>query len=176
MPPIREAPAGPSPRSCGARETFLYDEALTRRPLRLMVRTSGFQPENRSSILLGGTNTIKDLALGHPECPISVPYQNALRSQKKAREPPEAPGAMARVPKVRSPLQALLESWDNAWKSCSRCQTAKRGKAISPSTWNIVGLVCVMVGVLLLFGYGMPYRIRRGGASFLILDDMTKPT
>ena len=81
---------------------------------------------------------------------------------------------MARVPKVRSPLQALLESWDNCWKSCSGGQTAKRGKAISPSTWNIVGLVCVMVGVLLLFRYGMPYRVRRGGASFLILNDTDK--
>jgi hypothetical protein len=83
-------------------------------------------------------------------------------------------GQWPRVPKVRSPLQALLESWDNGWKSCSGGQTAKRGKAISPSTWNIVGLVCVMVGVLLLFRYGMPYRVRRGGASFLILNDTDK--
>ena len=31
-----------------------------------------------------------------------------------------------------------------------------------------------MVGVLPLFRYGMPYRVRRGGASFLILNDTDK--
>ena len=29
-------------------------------------------------------------------------------------------------------------------------------------------------GVLLLFRYGTPYRVRRGGASFLILNDTDK--
>ena len=37
-------------------------------------------------------------------------------------------------------------------------------------TWNIVGLVLVSVGVIVLFAFGMPYRVLRGGASFLILE------
>jgi hypothetical protein len=42
---------------------------------------------------------------------------------------------------------------------------------MSSSTLNIIGLLCVMAGVILLFAFGMPYRTRRGGASFLILEE-----
>jgi len=38
-------------------------------------------------------------------------------------------------------------------------------------TWNIIGLVLVMVGVIVLFAFGMPYRVRSGGAINLILNE-----
>ncbi len=38
--------------------------------------------------------------------------------------------------------------------------------------WNIVGLILVLVGVLLLFRYGMPYRVRTGGTRARILQGM----
>jgi hypothetical protein len=41
---------------------------------------------------------------------------------------------------------------------------------MSSQTWNIIGSLCGLLGVLLLFRYGMPYRVRTGGASFLILN------
>jgi hypothetical protein len=31
--------------------------------------------------------------------------------------------------------------------------------------WSTVGLVLSLIGVLLLFRYGMPYRVRTGGSS-----------
>lgn len=36
--------------------------------------------------------------------------------------------------------------------------------------WNIIGIVLLFVGVVLLFFFGMPYRTRRGGASYIILE------
>jgi len=38
-------------------------------------------------------------------------------------------------------------------------------------TWNIIGLVLVMVGVIVLFAFGMPYRVRSGGAINLIFNE-----
>jgi hypothetical protein len=38
------------------------------------------------------------------------------------------------------------------------------------ATWNVIGLVLSLVWVLLLFMYGMPYRIRSGGAEYLISE------
>ena len=35
---------------------------------------------------------------------------------------------------------------------------------------NSVGLLLALAGVLLLFRYGMPYQVRRGGASYLLLE------
>ena len=35
---------------------------------------------------------------------------------------------------------------------------------------NSVGLLLALVGVLLLFRYQMPYQVRRGGASYLLLE------
>lgn len=35
---------------------------------------------------------------------------------------------------------------------------------------NSVGLLLALAGVLLLFRYGMPYQVRRGGASYLVLE------
>jgi hypothetical protein len=46
----------------------------------------------------------------------------------------------------------------------------REDKWMTPAVWNIVGLVCTLVGVLLLFRYGMPYRVRTGGDSFLLLE------
>jgi len=34
--------------------------------------------------------------------------------------------------------------------------------------WSIVGLVLSLIGVLLLFRYGMPYRVRTGGSSMYV--------
>ncbi len=42
-------------------------------------------------------------------------------------------------------------------------------KITPAAAWNITGLILVLVGVLILFRYGMPYRARRGGARFLVL-------
>jgi hypothetical protein len=41
---------------------------------------------------------------------------------------------------------------------------------MSAATWNILGLVLVMVGVLDLFVFGMPFRVPTGGAVHLILE------
>lgn len=41
---------------------------------------------------------------------------------------------------------------------------------MSAAAWNIAGLILVLVGVLLLFRYGMPYRVRTGGDQFIILE------
>lgn len=35
---------------------------------------------------------------------------------------------------------------------------------------NALGIALNLVGVVLLFRYGMPYRVPRGGASFLLLE------
>ena len=48
---------GVTRHSCGEAQSFLYDGAHAVRPLRLTVRTPGFQPGNRGSIPLGGTIT-----------------------------------------------------------------------------------------------------------------------
>jgi hypothetical protein len=43
---------------------------------------------------------------------------------------------------------------------------------ITPAAWNVTGLLLVLVGVLILFRYGMPYRVRRGGMTFLVLESV----
>jgi hypothetical protein len=40
---------------------------------------------------------------------------------------------------------------------------------------NVFGLVASLVGVILLFRYGMPYRIPMGGYSILTPDNPTDP-
>jgi drug/metabolite transporter (DMT)-like permease len=40
--------------------------------------------------------------------------------------------------------------------------------------WNILGVILLFVGVLLLFFFGMPYRTRRGGASYIIMRETDK--
>jgi len=37
--------------------------------------------------------------------------------------------------------------------------------------WTTGGLVATLIGVVLLFRYGMPYRVRTGGASHLLLEE-----
>jgi hypothetical protein len=34
---------------------------------------------------------------------------------------------------------------------------------MTAGVWNIIGLVLVFAGVVLLFIFGMPFRVRRGG-------------
>jgi hypothetical protein len=41
---------------------------------------------------------------------------------------------------------------------------------VSAAHWNVLGLILSLVGVLLLFKYGMPYRTRDGGAIHLIAE------
>ena len=41
---------------------------------------------------------------------------------------------------------------------------------VSAQIWNIGGIVLSVCGVLILFRYGMPYRVRTGGANFLLLE------
>lgn len=37
-------------------------------------------------------------------------------------------------------------------------------------TLTLVGLALNLLGVLLLFRWGMPFRVRRGGASYFLLE------
>src|SRR5262249_39211410 len=37
------------------------------------------------------------------------------------------------------------------------------GEPVMPATFSIIGLVLNIIGVLVLFRYGMPYRVRTGG-------------
>jgi hypothetical protein len=39
---------------------------------------------------------------------------------------------------------------------------------LSPSWWSIIGLAASLIGVLLLFRYGMPYRTRTGGETYYV--------
>ncbi len=41
---------------------------------------------------------------------------------------------------------------------------------MSAAHWNILGLILVLVGVLLLFVFGMPYRVRTGGTVSSVAD------
>ena len=45
---------------------------------------------------------------------------------------------------------------------------------MSAAYWNVVGLMLVFVGVIILFRYGMPYRLRRGGASYILREKVDK--
>ena len=36
---------------------------------------------------------------------------------------------------------------------------------MTAASWNILGLTLVLVGVLLLFVFGMPFRVRTGGVG-----------
>jgi hypothetical protein len=41
-----------------------------------------------------------------------------------------------------------------------------------PACWNIAGLLSSLVGVLLLFLFGMPFRVRTGGAIAYIANHL----
>ena len=45
-------------------------------------------------------------------------------------------------------------------------QDEPHGDVMSPRALSVFGLLCNLVGVLLLFRYGMPYRIATGGKLF----------
>lgn len=40
------------------------------------------------------------------------------------------------------------------------------------AVFNILGLVCSLVGVIVLFRYGMPYKVRTGGATNIIMEQI----
>ena len=43
---------------------------------------------------------------------------------------------------------------------------------MSAANWNIVGSVLTLVGLLILFRYGMPYRVRTGGVNYIITEQI----
>lgn len=43
---------------------------------------------------------------------------------------------------------------------------------ISSTAWTIVGVVLNVTGVILLFRYGMPFRVRRNGQQYLVLGQL----
>ncbi len=38
--------------------------------------------------------------------------------------------------------------------------------------FNIVGLAFNLIGVLILFRWGMPFRVARGGASYVLMNEI----
>jgi hypothetical protein len=42
---------------------------------------------------------------------------------------------------------------------------------MTATQWNILGLLMVLGGVLLLFRYGMPYRVRSEGDVYLVTGE-----
>ena len=42
---------------------------------------------------------------------------------------------------------------------------------MTPATWNIVGIICGLAGVLILFRYGMPFRVSMEGYSSVVAGD-----
>jgi hypothetical protein len=45
---------------------------------------------------------------------------------------------------------------------------------MSAASWNIIGSVLTLLGLLFLFRYGMPYRVRSGGVTYLITENTDK--
>jgi hypothetical protein len=45
---------------------------------------------------------------------------------------------------------------------------------INTNALNIFGLVANLISVILLFRYGMPYRVRTEGVGYLITQDVDK--
>jgi hypothetical protein len=45
---------------------------------------------------------------------------------------------------------------------------------MSAATWNVVGLLLNLLGVLTLFRYGMPYRVASGGETSIITGDINQ--
>lgn len=44
---------------------------------------------------------------------------------------------------------------------------------MTPETVNTIGLCLDIVGVIMLFFFGLPPEVRRGGKSFLVLESST---
>ena len=42
---------------------------------------------------------------------------------------------------------------------------------MSAAGWNISGLCLSLIGILVLFRYGMPYRVRTGGAIAYVAEE-----
>ena len=38
--------------------------------------------------------------------------------------------------------------------------------------WTVGGLLAALAGVILLFRYGMPYRVRSGGADYIVTEQI----
>jgi hypothetical protein len=43
---------------------------------------------------------------------------------------------------------------------------------MSAACWNIAGLMLTLAGLLILFLYGMPYRVRTGGVTYIIAEQI----
>lgn len=41
---------------------------------------------------------------------------------------------------------------------------------MSAAAWNIWGLCLALMGILMLFRYGMPYHVRTGGTTFYVTE------
>ena len=53
---------------------------------------------------------------------------------------------------------------------------AKLLSLMTPFAWNTTGLLLCLVGVVLLFRYGMPYRISTsGGGDFITTESSSEP-
>jgi hypothetical protein len=48
------------------------------------------------------------------------------------------------------------------------------GREMSATLLNIAGPLMNLAGVILLFRYGMPYRVRSEGATYLVTEDVNK--
>jgi hypothetical protein len=44
--------------------------------------------------------------------------------------------------------------------------------SMSAASWNIAGSVLSLLGLLILFRYGMPYRVRTGGVNYIITEQI----
>jgi hypothetical protein len=41
---------------------------------------------------------------------------------------------------------------------------------MTPACWNIAGLILSLIGIVILFVFGMPFRVRTGGATFYVAE------
>jgi hypothetical protein len=39
-------------------------------------------------------------------------------------------------------------------------------------TLNTVGIIVVLIGVIILFRYGMPFRVKTGGVTYIITEQI----
>lgn len=41
---------------------------------------------------------------------------------------------------------------------------------MTPACWNIAGLILSLIGIVILFVFGMPFRVRTGGATYYVAE------
>ena len=47
---------------------------------------------------------------------------------------------------------------------------------LAASSWNVIGIALGLIGVLLLFRYGMPGRVETGGQPMVVVDATPEDT